>query len=267
MGFGEGEGKLSSESFPSPSPIFFPALSYDQEVLHAREDDLRGDGGEKQAGELGKHRKAGLAEDALHMVRHEQHERDERRSHKEGGRTDDAFRHAVGRRAENHQRTDAGGAHADGDGERDHADVLVRAVGGVGLALFAHEGYGSQEQERPGADAEGVQREAEYAEQRFPEKVQHRPHDEDRSPRPQGRAALAASAVGLRPAQEGAQGRGRRQQGEKLDDRTEKISDTVIHTSSHYPAKRLLNARGIARTGRIFDWLFNEPGHHTRNVG
>lgn len=65
---GEGEGKLSSESFPSPSPIFFPALSYDQEVLHAREDDLRGDGGEKQAGELGKHRKAGLAEDALHMV-------------------------------------------------------------------------------------------------------------------------------------------------------------------------------------------------------
>ena len=80
-------------------------------------------------------------------------------------------------------------------------------------------------------------------------------------------AALAASAVGLRPAQEGAQGRGRRQQGEKLDDRTEKISDTVIHTSSHYPAKRLLNARGIARTGRIFDWLFNEPGHHTRNVG
>ena len=56
----------------------------------------------------------------------------------------------------------------------------------------------------------------------------------------------------LRPAQEGAQGRGRRQQGEKLDDRTEKISDTVIHTSSHYPAKRLLNARGIARTGRIF---------------
>ena len=208
-----------------------------------------------------------LAEDALHMVRHEQHERDERRSHKEGCRTDDAFRHAVGRRAENHQRTDAGGAHADGDGERDHADVLVRAVGGVGLALFAHEGYGSQEQERPGADAEGVQREAEYAEQRFPEKVQHRPHDEDRSPRPQGRAALAASAVGLRPAQEGAQGRGRRQQGEKLDDRTEKISDTVIHTSSHYPAKRLLNARGIARTGRIFDWLFNEPGHHTRNVG
>ena len=80
MGFGEGEGKLSSESFPSPSPIFFPALSYDQEVLHAREDDLRGDGGEKQAGELGKHRKAGLAEDALHMVRHEQHERDERHS-------------------------------------------------------------------------------------------------------------------------------------------------------------------------------------------
>ena len=52
MGVGEGEGKLSSESFPSPSPIFFPALSYDQEVLHAREDDLRGDGGEKQAGEL-----------------------------------------------------------------------------------------------------------------------------------------------------------------------------------------------------------------------
>ena len=156
----------------------------------------------------------------------------------------------MGRRAENHQRTDAGGAHADGDGERDHADVLVRAVGGVGLALFAHEGYGSQEQERPGADAEGVQREAEYAEQRFPEKVQHRPHDEDRSPRPQGRAALAASAVGLRPAQEG-----------------DNISDTVIHTSSHYPAKRLLNARGIARTGRIFDWLFNEPGHHTRNVG
>lgn len=50
MGVGEGEGKLSSESFPSPSPIFFPALSYDQEVLHAREDDLRGDGGEKQAG-------------------------------------------------------------------------------------------------------------------------------------------------------------------------------------------------------------------------
>ena len=118
-------------------------------------------------------------------------------------------------------------------------------------ALFTHEGHGRQEQERTGADAEGVQREAEYAEQRFAEKVQHRPHNEDRYPCPQSRAALAASAVGLRSAQKGAQGRGGRQQGEKLDDRTEKISDTVIHTSSHYPAKRLLNARGIARTGRI----------------
>lgn len=69
MGVGEGRENFLQKAFPPLPQFFFPALSYDQEVLHAREDDLRGDGGEKQAGELGKHRKAGLAEDALHMVR------------------------------------------------------------------------------------------------------------------------------------------------------------------------------------------------------
>lgn len=55
----------------APSPSSLPILPYDQEILDAGEHDLRGDGGEEEARELGKHREAGLAEDALYVVRHQ----------------------------------------------------------------------------------------------------------------------------------------------------------------------------------------------------
>ena len=55
----------------APSPSSLPILPYDQEILDAGKHDLRGDGGEEEARELGKHREAGLAEDALYVVRHQ----------------------------------------------------------------------------------------------------------------------------------------------------------------------------------------------------
>ena len=86
------------------------------------------------------------------------------------------------------------------------------------------------------------------------------------SPRPQAVPALAASAVGLRPAQEGAQAAGGVSRAKSLMTELKNLRYCNPYVFS-LPRKALLNARGIARTGRIFDWLFNEPGHHTRNVG
>ncbi len=164
------------------------------------------------------------------MIGGEQHERDQGRGDEKREEPQEPACQRVRRGAENHQRTDARRAEADGQGKGHDADVFVGMFGGMRFRWRTHDGHGGEKEQDARTDAKGVKREAESAEDRITEKVEHRPDDEYGGPCAKGCPAFAPAPVILRASEEGAENRRRREQGEEFDHGAEQFRKNQFHT-------------------------------------